>query len=227
MRKIIISGIITSVFGLLAQQILQAQGTTYVSNLDQSSAGSHSAGSDSWLAACFSAGTNASGYVLNSIQLAMTDASGNPSGFIVMVYATELGGFAPGSSLVTLNGSLNPVTAGIYTYTPDTTLTLAPRVAYSIVLTSGTAVANGAYEWSYAGINSYNSTDGWGALGGNLGGVCTSANGSWPWIVSVSTFPQFAVNSTAVPEPSTLGLLVVGGFFLVWHRRKAKAVGKT
>jgi hypothetical protein len=158
--------------------------------------------------------------VLNSIQLAMTDASGSPSGFIVMLYAHVLGGLSPGSSLGTLNGSLNPVTSGIYTYTPASNLTLSPRTPYFIVLTAGTAVANGAYEWSYAGINSYNPTDGWGAQAG----VWASTNGSSPWGGSGSTFPQFAVSSTAVPEPSILGLLVLGGFFLVWHRWKAKVV---
>jgi hypothetical protein len=43
--------------------------------------GSPSVASDSWLAAEFGTGTDASGYVLNSVQLGMTDASGNPSGF--------------------------------------------------------------------------------------------------------------------------------------------------
>ncbi|MGA3213100.1 MAG: choice-of-anchor R domain-containing protein, partial [Terriglobales bacterium] len=154
MRKTIISGIMASVFGLLTPQLLQAQGTTYLSNLDQSSAGSLAVGSDSWLAGIFTTGLNPGGYVLNSIQLAMTDASGSPGGFMVMLYAPAIGGILPGSSLGTLNGSLNPVTSGIYTYTPAATLTLAPNVPYSIVLTAGTAVANGAYELSCAGINS-------------------------------------------------------------------------
>jgi hypothetical protein len=69
MRRIIINGIMSSVFGLLAQQILQAQGTTYLSNLDQSSVGSLAVGSNSWLAGIFETGTNPGGYVLNSIQL--------------------------------------------------------------------------------------------------------------------------------------------------------------
>src|ERR1035441_4891149 len=56
MRKTIISGIIASVFGLLAPQIIQAQGTTYLSNLDQSSVGSVAVGSDSWLAGIFNTG---------------------------------------------------------------------------------------------------------------------------------------------------------------------------
>jgi hypothetical protein len=224
MRKIIISGVFASVFGLLAPHIIQAQGTTYLSNLGQSSVGSVGVGSDSWMAGIFQTGTNASGYVLNSIQLAMTDAVGSPGGFMVMLYAPALGSFTPGSSLGTLNGSLTPVTSGIYTYTPAANLTLSPRTPYSIVLTSGTAVTNGAYEWSYAGINSYNPTGGWFTLGGAIGGAWTSSNGSFSSWDSTSSFAQFAVNGTAVPEPSILGLLALGGFFLVWHRRKAKAI---
>jgi hypothetical protein len=225
MERIIISSIIASVFGLLAPQIIQAQGTTYLSNLDQSSAGSLAVGSNSWLAGIFQTGNNASGYVLNSIQLAMTDASGSPGGFMVMLYAPASGSFLPGSSLGTLTGSLSPVTSGIYTYTPAATLTLFPNSPYSIVLTAGTAVADGAYEWSYTDINSYNASGGWFTLVGALGGVWTSSNGSEPWIGSGgSTFPQFAVNGSAVPEPGVLSLFVLGGSFLVWHRRKAKAL---
>jgi hypothetical protein len=221
MRKTIISGIIASVFGLLAPQILQAQGTTYLSNLEQSSAGSFAAGSDSWLAVTFETGTNAGGYVINSIQLAMSNASGNPSGFQVMLYRGVGGGGTPGTLLGTLNGSLDPVTAGIYTYTPAATITLPISGPYDIVLTAGTAVGNGAYEWSAAGMNSYNPSGGWSSLGA-VAGVWTSSNGAlFPWIHNGSAFPQFAINATAVPEPSTLGLLVVGGFFLVCRRRGA------
>ena len=56
----------------------------------------------------FSYRNNGGGYSLNSIQLGMADASGNPSGFTVMLYAQDynhFGGIVPGSSLATLNGS--------------------------------------------------------------------------------------------------------------------------
>jgi hypothetical protein len=113
------------------------------------------------------------------------------------------------------------VTAGIYTYTPAATITLPIRGPYDIVLTAGTAVGNGAYEWSAAGMNSYNPSGGWSSLGA-VAGVWTSSNGAlFPWIHNGSAFPQFAINATTVPEPSTLGLLVVGGFFLVCRRRGA------
>jgi hypothetical protein len=225
MRKTIISGIIASVFGLLAPQIIQAQGTTYLANLEQPSAGSFAAGSDSWLSVPFVPGTNAGGYVINSLQLAMSNASGNPSGFQVMLYAAAGGGGYPGTLLSTLNGSLDPVTAGIYTYTPAATITLPIRGFYDIVLTAGTAVGNGAYEWSAAGMNSYNPSGDWNTLGGAAGGVFISSNGSlFSWIHNGSAFPQFAIDATAVPEPGVFSLFALCGFFLVWRRRKAKVI---
>jgi hypothetical protein len=178
-------------------------------------------GSDSWLAADFFTGTNASGYTLNSVQLAMTVASGTPSGFTVMLYS-EVGitGVFPGSSLGTLDGSLNPTTAGVYTYTPASNLTLSPSTDYFIVLTAGTTVANGAYGWSVTSTSShgYNSY--------NWDGETLFANSSdgLKWNYNLSTYGQFAINATAIPEPGVLGLFGFGGLAFLWHRRKLKAV---
>jgi hypothetical protein len=209
------------VVGLLAQQIAVAQGTTtYLSNLGQASVGSLAVGSDSWLAAAFMTGTNAGGYVLDSVQLSLADASGSPSGFTVMLYATNPNTPAPFSYLSTLNGSLDPVAAGVYTFTPASTLTLRPGVFYDVVLTAETPIAAGAYEWSFATTSSYNPSGGWFA---GLS-VLTSGNGSPPsWHVSAGNYAQFAINAS-VPEPSALALLALGGFLFFWHRRNAMAV---
>src|ERR1017187_4058000 len=109
MKRAILLAILALALGMFSPQIAQAQGTLYISNLGLTSSGSSPVGNDSWLAADFGTGTNAGGYLLNSFQLALADASGNPSGFTAMLYT--LGGSGPspgpGSSLGTLNGSLN------------------------------------------------------------------------------------------------------------------------
>jgi hypothetical protein len=213
MKKIIIMFVV----GLLTQQITQAQGITYLSNLGQPSIGSQAVGSDSWYAAGFGTGNNVSGYSLNSVQLGMTDASGNPSGFAVMLYAQSDNPTAtlPGSSLGTLSGSTDPEISDIYTYAPTANLTLSPSTLYFIVLTAGTAVANGAYDWSLAGANSYNPSGGWVGDGGH---VYTSSDGS-SWTGSPATYPQFAINATPIPEPSPSLLIFLCSGVLLYVRR--------
>jgi hypothetical protein len=134
MKKTILNGVITFAVALLSSQITQAQGTmTYLSNVDQTSVGSLAVGSNSWLAAAFQTGTNASGYTLDSIELGMAAASGSPSDFTVALYKRFTGGFdIRGPILDTLEGSLNPTTAGIYTYIPDSSLTLSANTQYVI-----------------------------------------------------------------------------------------------
>jgi len=200
---------------LLAPKITQAQGTTYLSNLGQPSTGSRAVGLESWVAAGFQAGTNASGYVLDSVQLVITEAFGNPSNFTAMVYANSPVGILPGSSLGTLNGSLNPAVGGVYTYTPSSNLTLSPRTPFFIVLTAGTRPADGAYEWSHAGTNFYNPNDGW----SGLSGVWTSGNGSF-WARQTGDYLQYAINATPIPEPGVFSLLILVGSGVLWYRRR-------
>jgi hypothetical protein len=208
--------IVVLAVALLAAQMTQAQGTTYLSNLGQSSTGSAAVGSDSWLAAPFETGNDASGYLLNSIQLGMTDASGNPSNFTVMVYSAVIGGAVlPGTSLDTLNGSLNPVTAGTYTYNASSSLTLSANTPYFIVLTAGTAVANGAYELSDSTYPP-SSSSGW--RGDN--GVLNSSDGISGWSPTPYLgIAQFAINATTVPEPSPSFLLLLGSGVFIYVRR--------
>jgi hypothetical protein len=217
--KIIIGSLIGFVFALLAPQLVRAQGTNYLSNLAQASAGSLAVGSDSWWAAAFHTGTNPNGYSLNSIQLEMADASGSPGNFTVMLYAGGdwPAGFSLGSSIATLDGSLSPTTAGIYTFTTVSSLLLSPQDTYSIVITSGTAVADGAFEWSYS-TNLTSATGSWGSYPFAL-----NTDGVYVDQQHYHESPQFAINVTDAPEPGVLGLFALGGLAFLWHRRKTKA----
>ena len=229
MNRIMMNCVLVLVGTLLLPQILRAQGImTYLSSLDQASAGSLAVGSNSWVAFGFQTGSDASGYVLNSVQMAMTDASGNPSGFTVFLYsASPFPGagivWAPGGEIGTINNSLSPTTGGIYTFSAVSNLTLAPNENYFIVLTSGTAVANGAYEMSYTGATNNILNNGW--VG--YSGVWTSTNGAVhlpPFSQNYDNLALFALNATTIPEPGVLSMLGLGGLAFLWHRRKAKAV---
>jgi hypothetical protein len=230
MKNILIGGFIV-LTSILTPQFIRAQGMmTYLSTLDQPSAGSLAVGSDSWLALGFRAGSNANGYTLDSVQLAMANASGNPNGFTAFLYSAgpSPGGLyssGPGINLGTFSGSLNPSTGGIYTFTAVSNLMLAQNMAYFIVLTAGTAVANGAYELGYTGATNDILSNGW--VG--YAGVWTSTNGALPFppprfSPTYGNLAQFALNATAIPEPGVLSLFGLGGLAFLWHRRKAKAV---
>jgi hypothetical protein len=226
MKKLVVSRIIVFTLSVLVPHIIQAQGTTtFLSNLSQTSTGGVAVGNDSTLAALFYTGNNPNGYLLNSIQLGMADASGSPSGFVAMLYtevAVRGGGF-PGSSLGTLTGSADPATSGNYTYTAPSDLSLSASTAYFIVLTAGTTIANGAYEWSLSVVNSYNPSGGWAVTGGASSGVLLSSDGT-SWNSLSRTYPQFALNATPVPEPGVFGFLALGGVLIGFLRWKARSV---
>ena len=145
----------------------------------------------------------------------MLDASGNPNAFTVMLYNNGAYpfGVSPGSNLGTLDGSLNPATAGIYTYTPASSLTLSPGTVYFVVLTAGTAVSDGGYKWSLAGTSFYNPNGGW----FSLASVWTSSNGS-SWPRPTFGYLQYAINATPIPEPGVFGLLALLSLGFLWHR---------
>ena len=88
------------------------------------------------------------------------------------------------------------------------------------MLTAGTAIANGAYDWSHADTYSYNQSGGW----QTFADILPSSDGlSWRHPI-LSSDAQFAINATAIPEPGVLGLFALGSLAFLWHRRKAKAV---
>jgi hypothetical protein len=203
MKKI--SYIFISISCLLIPSVVGGQGTLYLSNLEQPSNGNIPVASDAWVAMPFQTGTYSGGYELNSVQLLMDAASGNPNGFDVLIYNGAPRD--PGTSIGSLSGS-DPLASGNYSYTASDIM-LAPNTLYYVVLTATTSSSQGSYLSSLASTTTFNSSSGWLSGGGNLG----SSDGlHW----SPISFPsQFAIYSTEVPEPSipaigVLGLAVLG-----------------
>lgn len=206
-----ISVIGSAIFALqfLAPSETCAQGTMFLSNLGEPSAGAVAVGADSWLADPFHTGNNNGGYRLDSIQLLMSDPVGNPNGFSVSIYddANRIEG--PGNFIGSLSG-VAPTSAGIFTYIASN-ITLGPLNRYWLVITSGTPVANGSFSWNLASTSGFESSGSWKMRPYYYD---SSADGLI-WISNGHTPLQFALNATLIPEPSSLVLLCCGGLFLV------------
>jgi hypothetical protein len=191
-----------------------AQGTLYVSTLGETLTSSLAVGSDSWLAQPFDTGTNAAGYALNSVQLLMSAATGNPSGFSVLIYnQTTSSPYSPMNSVGSLGGSLNPSASGLYSYTASGIL-LSPHTLYYLVVTATMSVAQGAYNWRDASDLAEGS-DQWIIEPG----YSSSSDGlSWQYL-RPNTF-SMAIYATAIPEPSAVSLISLGCGILFYVRRR-------
>jgi MYXO-CTERM domain-containing protein len=220
MRNILLASIVASMVTSVIPDVGQAQGKMlYVSSLSQTYTGTGAVGSDLWLAATFRTGNNSGGYALDSVQLGMADASGNPSGIAVMLYANSgsPGGPTPGANLGGLSGPASPSTAGVYSYAPTASLTLSPATFYFVVLTAGTAIANGAYSW---GLSAYPpiASAGWAGINGIL--QSPTGTSGWSQALPYQGMGQFAIYATAVPEPGVLSMAVLGGLLFLRRRRR-------
>lgn len=177
---------------------VHAQGTvTYLSGLSEPTTGSLPVGSDAWIATWFQTGAAPLGYRLESIQLLMDQPVGNPSGFAIMLWD-----FRAAQPITTLAGP-DPSAPGTFTYHASC-FSLAPSTVYWFVVTAQAPVATGAYQWSYSNVNSVQQNR-W-----RTGGYQTSTDGL-VWSRDAGGTFQFAINATAIPEPSALALVLCGG----------------
>lgn len=186
---------------------MQAQGTTYFSSMGTPSQGTYSIGSNSWGSAWFQTGNSPGGYSLNSISLLMGNSVGSASGFSVRLW-----NFQTQQPVLTLTGT-NPTTAGIYTYTAPSFVMGSSQV-YWFVVTSQTSVGTGSYNWLFS--NQHALGNAWEGAGYNV-----STDGV-NWIRDAGREFQFAVNATAVPEPTTLTLLGLSSGLLVLAHKKRR-----
>src|SRR5271170_5037429 len=90
---------------LLGVLNVHAQGTLYDSNLGDYFS-TVPTDSSYWAAQGIETGNNAGGYLLDSAQVEMAAASGNPSGFTLSLFSAVNG--VPLQSLGVLSGSANP-----------------------------------------------------------------------------------------------------------------------
>jgi hypothetical protein len=116
---------------------------------------------------------------------------------------TNLSGFAPSAG-------------GLFSYTPSSGLILLPDTFYFIVVTANTLVATGAYDWSAANFGLDPNNQWW------LDNVYFSSTDGSNWAASRSHIFQLGIYATAVPEPSAISLILLGGGVLIYVRTRNK-----
>jgi hypothetical protein len=183
--------------------------STIISNLG--TAGSQKLGNDNIWAEGFSLSSTASSFTFDSVALRVYAWS--PEQVVAAIYSDDGGGH-PGTALTSLTPTI-PVANSIsdYIFTPDVPLTLDPSSTYWIVLSStqsfsvpfgaGWVVSDTPFTTSsgIAFVGTERSSDGtsWTFFGPEAGNT-----------------HAFAVNATAIPEPSSMilfSLFVVGLIF--------------
>ena len=183
------------------------------SDIGLTPAGSSMVSSDSWIGQFFLTGTNTAGYLLNSVQMRMENQAGNPAGFTLSIYSSTFSAptpprvIQPGVNLEILSGD-NPTTAGVYSFS-STGLHLTNQTAYYLVATATTPSSTGAFLWDYTNEQP---TPGLERMTTGTGFSYSTDGISWQF--SRQHYYQFAINVTAVPEPSSLCLLGLGASFL-------------
>ena len=199
------------------------QSTSFFSNLGQTPVGSLPIGNNAWCATDFITSLNSSGYLLNSVQLRLDTPTGTPSGLTVAIYdRSSINGIQIGGLLETLSGAA-PSGSGVFTF-QSAGLALGPSRLYYLVATAATPVASGSYRWD---ITPWLQPppDSSPELFGARPSIYQSADG-FSWNITRGNNFMFAINATAVPEPSSLVLLCLGGSFL-FTRLARKSRSKT
>lgn len=143
----------------------------------------------------------------NNLKISIVqDNSGTPTGPVVEVLATHPSNIVSHEMLVTYDSLLNPVLSNGRSYW---------LVAEPEVVDAGSTANNAWFGW-YAG---------------QAGGTVylqdfNFSQSSWnPWLAYLNEIlPAFRIEGTLVPEPSSVGLLILGACIGVLSRRKRRAV---
>jgi hypothetical protein len=178
-------------------------GNSFISNVGWGVSGASSSLGYRGQAETFVPGISGS---LSSIQLAMFHSSG--SGRSNFYLAEDNGSGLPGTILESYLNVFSP--GGVLTLSSSTQSLLQAGVKYWVEAEPADATTvSGWYENNQSIANGF---------------AFESSQGAWGWVTPPAP-PSgvFRISVTPVPEPSTLGLVCLGGYFLSRRFRKQRA----
>jgi hypothetical protein len=141
---------------------------------------------------------------LASFTLPIQSFGGSPSGFSLSLHS----GLTGGATLITTLTGTTPSSLADYVFLPSGATTLAANTTYFLVLTAASSGASSGFHWSAAATTN---EDGGALAGWSIGNLrWISSNGGASWGTAAGVVPQFSVEVSAIPEPSTYAAFVSG-----------------
>ena len=211
--------------------IAKVEAQTAVSNLGQSSDGSNF-----WIGVnatpitehdtfSFTTGTTAASFDFTGVTLKFASAAGSASGLTFGLYSTFNPSTDVGTGTLLTNLTLtsgDPTVAG--TYSLSGSASLLPSTTYYLKISADTTAQGSFYQLS--STTSYAesaSLTGWSIQDG----LYNWNQGSSNWSLYTGSVPQFSVEASAIPEPSTYAALLGVGVlsFAVWRKRRSIVTG--
>jgi hypothetical protein len=152
---------------------------------------------------------------LLSVVLNMAARDGSGGAFSVSLYGNAVGDI-PGTSFASLTGNTDPSAAGLYTYVPSGTVSLAQGSTYWVVGTSTADGFSGWYNWMHGNGNP--------SVGTEIGWAYNDSNG---WL-NMGTGSPMEMQVNAVPEAAVMltngAVLLAVGLGWWYYRRRALTV---
>lgn len=201
----------TCLITILTTLTAKSQGTLYVSNINEQTVGEDSVSSDKWITQSFLTGTNSAGYILNKVELLMSEPIGEPYGFEVYLYERKPGQINPGDKIGELYG-IEPTDAGTYSFDAEG-IYLEPFGNYYTVVTALSPNYEGSYMWCTTS-NIKGGKDRW--IIDDMNYISNDGNN---WQGKRYTH-QIAVYATPVPETRTMLLVGLGLIGIIACKKK-------
>jgi hypothetical protein len=201
-----------AVAGLLALAVPSLRALTYIDNLNQTTSSTNNL-FQNWYGTQFTTDASAPFFSLDNITISVFSAASPGSPFTVNIFSDASG--EPGSVLGVLTGT-TPTGAGNFTFAA-TGITLSASTPYWVVVQ-----VSGASTYLIA--DTHSSTIGGTWLTTTGGDFSTNSGALWVNSDAFGDRNQYALNATAVPEPSEyatmLGASALG--LVLWRRRRSK-----
>jgi hypothetical protein len=176
--------------------LIRAQGFVYLSNTNQNVTDNFSGD----FGITFLTGSNASGYVLNTVTL---QSANNEIPILSSAFLYDY------SSYIYFQDSHEISSAGFYTFTANLPILLTANTPYEIWIIPADPLAGGGINVSYTTSSTFTSSDNWNISG--LGG---------------SDEPLFAITATPAPEPTVRSLVCASVLVLFVSRIKRRGLNQ-